>query len=224
MLRRRRKTLSPFMITVEKRDDLAFIQLDRHEIATADFNIAGSAYLQKGYEAFLYTSRGVYRPGETVQLAGIVRGAKHKTPQPLPTRIEVISPDGRTLRELRQQTNKSGACDVQIPIPDYALTGSYIAKMRIADQVVGSAQFQVEEFMPDRMKVSVTADKAAYKLGDELDIEVTAIKSVRSSSCRTEGTSFMRFRRSPVPNRQHPTRHRWEKMEFVRLRKYRFKF
>ncbi len=169
------ENFTPFMITVEKRDDLAFIQLDRHEIATADFNIAGSAYLQKGYEAFLYTSRGVYRPGETVQLAGIVRGPKHKTPQPLPTRIEVISPDGRILRELRQQTNKSGACDVQIPIPDYALTGSYIAKMRIADRVIGSVQFQVEEFMPDRMKVAVTADKSTYKLEDELDIEVTAI-------------------------------------------------
>ena len=168
------ENFTPFMISVEKRDDLAFIQLDRHEIATADFNIAGSAYLQKGYEAFLYTSRGVYRPGETVQLAGIVRGPKHKTPQPLPTRIEVISPDGRILRELRQQTNKSGACDVQILIPDYALTGSYIAKMRIADRVVGSVQFQVEEFMPDRMKVAVTADKATYKLEDELDIEVTA--------------------------------------------------
>ena len=169
------ENFTPFMITVEKRDDLAFIQLDRHKISTADFNIAGSAYLQKGYEAFLYTSRGVYRPGETVQLAGIVRGPKHKTPQPLPTRIEVISPDGRILRELRQQTNKSGACDVQILIPDYALTGSYIAKMRIADRVVGSTQFQVEEFMPDRMKVALTVDKTTYKLGDELDIEVTAI-------------------------------------------------
>lgn len=168
------ENFTPFMITVEKRDDLAFIQLDRHKISTADFDIAGSAYLQKGYEAFLYTSRGVYRPGETVQLAGIVRGAKHATPQPLPTRIEVIAPDGRILRELRQQTNKSGACDVKILIPDYALTGSYIAKMRIADQVVGSAQFQVEEFMPDRMKVALTADKAAYKLEDVIDFEVTA--------------------------------------------------
>ena len=165
----------PFMITVAKRDDLAFIQLDRHEIATVDFDIAGPAYLQKGYEAFLYTSRGVYRPGETVQLAGIVRGPKQATPEPLPTRIEVISPDGRIMRELRQQTNKSGACDVKIPIPDYALTGNYIAKMKIADQVIGRVQFQVEEFMPDRMKVDITTDKSTYKLGEELDIEVNAI-------------------------------------------------
>ena len=165
----------PFMITVAKRDDLAFIQLDKHEIATADFDIAGPAYLQKGYEAFLYTSRGVYRPGETVQLAGVVRGPKQVTPEPLPTRIKILSPDGRTMRELRQQTNKSGACEVKIPIPDYALTGNYIAKMQIADRVVGSVQFQVEEFMPDRMKVAITVDKSSYKLGDELSIEVNAM-------------------------------------------------
>ena len=164
----------PYMITVAKRDDLAFIQLDRHEIATADFDIAGPAYLQKGYEAFLYTSRGVYRPGETVQLAGIVRRAKQAIPKPIPTRIEVLAPDGRIIRELRQQLNKNGACDVKIPIPDYALTGNYIAKMKIADRVVGGVQFQVEEFMPDRMKVAVTVDKSSYKLGEELDIEVKA--------------------------------------------------
>lgn len=166
---------TPFMITVAKRDDLAFIELNRHEIATADFNIAGTAYLQKGYEAFLYTSRGVYRPGETVHLAGIVRGPKQRTPQPLPIQIEVLSPNGRIMRELRLQTNKSGACDVQIPMPDYALTGNYIVKMRIADRIVGRAQFQVEEFMPDRIKVAVTADKSTYKLGEELGIEVSAI-------------------------------------------------
>ncbi len=165
----------PFMITVAKRDDLAFIQLDKHEIATADFNIAGPAYLQKGYEAFLYTSRGVYRPGETVQLAGVVRGPKQVTPEPIPTRIKILSPDGRIMRELRQQTNKSGGCEVKIPIPDYALTGNYIAKMQIADRVVGSVQFQVEEFMPDRMKVAITVDKSSYKLGEELSIEVNAM-------------------------------------------------
>ena len=197
---------TPFMITVAKRDDLAFIQLNRHEIATADFNIAGSAYLQKGYEAFLYTSRGVYRPGETVQLAGIVRGPKQVTPQPLPARIEVLSPNGRIMRELRLQTNKSGACDVQIPIPDYALTGNYIAKMRIADRVVGRVQFQVEEFMPDRIKVAVTADKPTYKLGEELDLEVSAINLFGSpavgrkveASCELEAVPFIK--KDTVPN------------------------
>ncbi len=166
---------TPFMITVAKRDDLAFVQLDRHEIATADFEVSGPAYLQKGYEAFLYTSRGVYRPGETVELAGIVRAPKQATPESLPARIEVLSPDGRILRELRQQTTKTGSCEARIPIPDYAQTGNYIAKMLIADNVVGRTQFQVEEFMPDRMKVGITTDKSIYRLADEIDIQVGAV-------------------------------------------------
>jgi uncharacterized protein YfaS (alpha-2-macroglobulin family) len=190
---------TPFMITVAKRDDLAFIQLGRHEITTADFDIAGPAYLQKGYEAFLYTSRGVYRPGETVQLAGIVRAPNQKTPQPLPARIEVLAPDGRILRELRQQTTKTGVCEVKISIPDYAQTGNYIAKMLIADKVVGRAQFQVEEFMPDRMKVAVTTDKSIYRLGDELDIQVDAVNLFGppavgrkvQASCELKAVSFM---------------------------------
>ena len=169
------ENFTPFMITVAKRDDLAFVQLDRHEITTADFDIAGPAYLQKGYEAFLYTSRGVYRPGETVQLAGIVRAPKQVTPEPLPTRIKLLAPDGRILRELRQQLTKTGLCEVRIPIPDYAQTGNYIAKMLIADNVVGRVQFQVEEFMPDRMKVTITTDKSICKPGDELDIQVNAV-------------------------------------------------
>jgi uncharacterized protein YfaS (alpha-2-macroglobulin family) len=193
------ESFTPFMITVAKRDDLAFIQLDRHEIATADFDIAGPAYLQKGYEAFLYTGRGVYRPGETVQLAGIVRAPKQVTPEPLPTRIEVLAPDGRILRELRQQTTKTGVCEVKISIPDYAQTGNYIAKMLIADKVVGRAQFQVEEFMPDRMKVAVTTDKSIYRLGDELDIQVDAVNLFGppavgrkvQASCELKAVSFM---------------------------------
>ena len=166
---------TPFMITVAKRDDLAFVQLDRHGIATADFDVSGPAYLQNGYEAFLYTSRGVYRPGETVELAGIVRAPKQATPEALPARIEVLSPDGRILRELRQQTTKTGACEAKIPIPDYAQTGNYIAKMLIADKVVGRTQFQVAEFMPDRMKVGIATDKSIYRLGDEIDIQVDAV-------------------------------------------------
>ncbi len=169
------ESFTPFMITGAKADDLAFIQLDKHEIATADFDTAGDAYVQTGYEAFLYTSRGVYRPGDTLQLAGIIRGAKHVTPKPLPAQIEVLAPDGRIIRELRLQTNENGACEAQIPIDAHALTGNYTAKMRIADNVVGKTQFQVEEFMPDRMKVSVETDKPTYKLGENIDVAVTAI-------------------------------------------------
>ena len=166
---------SPFMLTVEKKDDLSFIQLNRHQLSIGDFNVGGSAYLQTGYEAFLYTSRGVYRPGEKVALAGIVRGKQNATPPSLPTHIQILAPDGRIVNEFRQNTDKRGGCEVTIPLPDYAQTGSYIAKMSVAGKEIGRTPFQVEEFMPDRMKVTITTDKSNYDLGVEVGMDVSAV-------------------------------------------------
>ncbi len=166
---------SPFMLTAEKGEDLSFIQLNRHQLSTGDFNVGGPPYLEKGYEAFIYTSRGVYRPGEKVDFAAIVRGKQNTTPPPLPTHIEVIAPDGRIVHELSKNTDRRGGCDATITIAPHAQTGSYIAKMNVAGKEIGRKQFQVEEFMPDRMKVTVNADKSAYDLGSEVSMNISAV-------------------------------------------------
>lgn len=166
---------NPFMLTVEKNDDLSFVQLNRHQLSTGDFNVGGSPYLDKGYDAFLYTSRGVYRPGEKVSLAGIVRGNLNITPPSLPTRIQILAPDGRIVGEYRQNTDNRGGCEVTIPLAAYAQTGSYIAKLSIADKEIGRTRFQVEEFMPDRMKVGITTDSTEYDLGSEVAMDVSAV-------------------------------------------------
>ena len=46
--------------------------------------------------------------------------------------------------------------------------------MSVAGKEIGRISFQVEEFMPDRMKVSLKTDNDSYALGDEIGIEVTA--------------------------------------------------
>ena len=166
---------SPYMLTAEKGEDLSFIQLNRHQLSTGDFNVGGPPYLEKGYEAFIYTSRGVYRPGEKVDFAAIVRGRQNTTPPSLPTYIEVIAPDGRIVHELSINTDRRGGCDTTITIAPHAQTGSYIVKMNVAGKEIGRTQFHVEEFMPDRMKVTVNADKSAYVLGSEVSMNVAAV-------------------------------------------------
>lgn len=166
---------SPFMLTVEKGEDLSFVQLNRHQLSTGDFNVGGPPYLENGYEAFIYTSRGVYRPGEKVDFAAVVRGKQNVTPPTLPTHIEIIAPDGRIVHELRKNTDRRGGCNMTITTAPHAQTGTYIAKMNIAGKEIGRTQFQVEEFMPDRMKVTVNTDKLAYDLGVEVTMDVSAV-------------------------------------------------
>ena len=163
-----------FLITAGKGDDFSLLQIQRNQMSTHSFNVGGIPYLVDGYEAFLYTERGVYRPGETANLIGIVRDKNSETPESMPVRIEIVNPQRATFKEFQEQTDDDGACEIEIPIPAYAPTGWYTVKMWTGEKQIGTAYFQVEEFIPDRMKVSIDADKDSYMLGDEVNIDVKA--------------------------------------------------
>lgn len=163
-----------FLITVNKGIDFSLMQLQRQAISTSGLDIGGIPYLVDGYEAYLYTDRGVYRPGETANLVGIVRGKNNETPTQLPIQIDIITPLGTTQTEIQKQTDNEGACEVQIPISDSALTGWYSAKMISGKKEIGTIWFQVEEFIPDRMKVSLEVEKDSYMITDEIAFEVMA--------------------------------------------------
>ena len=165
----------PFMITAAKGEDLSFIELNRRKLSTTNFEVAGAPYLDNGYEAFVYTDRGIYRPGETANLVSIVRGKDNLTPPSLPVLVEVLTPDNRIFREFRSQTDKEGAFELSVKFPDYAKTGAYIAKVHVAEKEIGRRRFQVEEFMPDRIKVTLSTDKPVYGLGDEISLGVEAV-------------------------------------------------
>ena len=53
----------------------------------------GRDYLREGHEAFLYTDRGMYRPGETVHFRAIVRGADFRLPGAFPVQVTLRGPD-----------------------------------------------------------------------------------------------------------------------------------
>ena len=169
------KDFTPFMVTAAKGSDLAFIQLNQHKLPTTDFDVTGAPYLNRGYEAFIYPDRGVYRPGEVANVVGIVRAANRATPPRFPVMMRVLGPNRRIMREFRAQTDVEGACEFQIALPPYVKTGRYTAKLIVAEQEIGRSHFQVEEFVPDRIKVKLNTDKPVYSLGDEAKISVAAV-------------------------------------------------
>ncbi len=165
----------PFLITASKGNDLAFFQLNQSHISTADFNVTGAPYPGEGYDAYIYPDRGVYRPGETANLVSVVRGKNNVTPPSFPVLLQVLGPDQRIMREFRTQINAEGAAEFNISFPVYAKTGGYTAKLLVAKVEIGRATFNVEEFMPDRIKVKVKTDKPSYDLADEATISVEVV-------------------------------------------------
>lgn len=166
----------PFVVTASTDKDQSFIELEKCTLAETDFNIEGRPYISSGYEGFLYTDRGVYRPGEKVHLKAVVRYPSLETPEVFPVVFEIIRPDGREFAKFNGVLSEFGTVNLDIAIPDYALTGSYTANLMLPGQKkeIGSVKFNVEEFMPDRLKVTLDMPSERLKADKPVSIDVKA--------------------------------------------------
>jgi uncharacterized protein YfaS (alpha-2-macroglobulin family) len=163
----------PFVITAEKGKDLTFLKLSDGRLSLGDFDVGGAPVSREGYEAFVYTDRGVYRPGDTVRVATIIREADGDIPPDFPLKLQVLAPDGSIFNEYRGWVGDAGADEFDIDVPLYAMTGVYTVRTLVADTVeVGRERFNVEEFMPQRIKVDISLEKDSYTTGEDVSFGV----------------------------------------------------
>jgi len=166
----------PFAVAATKDADTGFVEIEPTRLDDSDLDTGGRPYLAKGYEAYVYGDRGIYRPGSKVALHAIVRGKETGVPQPFPLQFRVLRPDGRLFKTLTAKLNAWGSAEVQLDVPAYALTGRYSVELRTpgAETAIGTHTFQVEDFMPDRMKVAITLPARRYAAGEEISFTVKA--------------------------------------------------
>ncbi len=163
----------PFLVVVEHGDDLTYMQLDGSQV-----NLRGMAgdrsYLDKGYEAFLFTDRGIYRPGETVHCKAVVRERDAVCPEAFPLELAVIRPDGKTDRTLNGMLGEYGAVEFTIPLADYVATGKYHlqTKMPGGDVCIGGLTVSVEEFVPPQIRTTLQISRDRIAAGADFKFKV----------------------------------------------------
>ena len=167
--------LSAFVITAEKGEDFSFIELDRRQLNQHSFQIAGEPCVESGLEAFLTSERGVYRPGESAFITGIVRNKDFSTSSPFPVFLKVIGPNGSEFKIIDKKPNDNGMISFKIDFPSNALTGEYgISLFSPSQGLIGSTSVKVEDFIPDKLKVEITTPKENFESGETLNFTVKA--------------------------------------------------
>lgn len=163
------------MICAERQGDFSYLWTEQHQIETSRFDIEGSTQSASGFTGMLYGERNIYRPGETVNLAAIVRTASQQSPGAIPVKIELSTPDYARYKILRKTLSAQGATDAAFDIPLSAPTGTWTASLLAANDVlIHSTEIKIEEFMPDRLKSSLTLGRDTFFLGDTLTAQLEA--------------------------------------------------
>ncbi|MBO4626020.1 MAG: alpha-2-macroglobulin family protein [Alphaproteobacteria bacterium] len=153
----------PVAIVVRNNDDVSFIpynSADTH-VGYSKFDIDG-AYTASTtpMNAFVFSDRGIYRPGETAIIAGIIKNKTFTKLSSVPIKIEIVDSRGRTVREEIFTATADGMFDLSYNIANSAQIGEYTTnvfllnnKNRIQD-TIGTMNFRVQEFTPDNLKIN----------------------------------------------------------------------
>lgn len=132
---------------------------------------------QHHLSAYLFSDRGIYRPGDTAKIGMIVKQA-FVTPQPagLPLEVTVIDPRGVTVQDQMLTLDTLGYLSIDVPTQATSATGQYqvnlfTVKDKHPESLIGYTSLRVSEFQPDRMRIKSTlSQKSAEGWISPLDL------------------------------------------------------
>ena len=124
-----------------------------------------SEYEEEGSSAntiFLFTERGVYKPGDKLYLKGYARDPRNDQPRiPAGKEITLTMTDAKERRDFharRSRSPSSASFDQEITLPEGSL-GRYRIKAagEKGEKLGGSCSFQVQEYKPNAFEISIPA-------------------------------------------------------------------
>ncbi|MES3030375.1 MAG: alpha-2-macroglobulin [Pseudomonadota bacterium] len=193
--------------------DLAVLDLDRAPVDLSKQGIGGRTDEAAGtsgrsvasaVDGYLYTDRGIYRPGETVHLNALLRDREAKAVKDRKGVIVVRRPSGVEFKRYAFDKAPLGAIATDIALPKSAPRGRWSARLEIdgLDKPAGDISFSVEDFAPQRLAVTaVGQEQVPLKGGETRKIDVTArfLYGAAGAGLQTQGEARLRVDPNPFP-------------------------
>jgi hypothetical protein len=182
--------------------EFAFLDLIRSAFDLTDRGVGGRD-TPGGVDAFVYTERGVYRPGETVHVTALLRDINSNAVSDMPLVLRLMRPDGAEAQRFTLRTQATGGYTVSIPIAKSAATGSWklVAHVDPKGPAIGSVGFKVEDFVPERLEMSLAA--APKILAPGRPVRITAegrfLYGAPAVDLAVDGEATIKFDAQPFP-------------------------
>ena len=143
--------------------DYAFLDLTAAAFDLSDRGVKGRES-PGALDAYLYAERGVYRPGEEVNITGLVRDRAGEAAT-LPVTLIVSRPDGVEWKRLALTDQGLGGRLATLDIGGDAMTGTWRARLHADPKApaIASLAFLVEDFVPERLDMTLAPAVAALR-------------------------------------------------------------
>jgi len=154
----------PVLYLAKRGGDSSFLPIKSHvdvmELSRFDVGGVSNKTEHAALSAYLFSDRGIYRPGDEIRAAAIVKTQDwRRLPEGLPLRVEITDPRGLPVKrdllrlaaagfeEIRYQTHESAAAG------NYTIN-LYVVKPNEREDLIGTTSVKVQEFLPDRLRIT----------------------------------------------------------------------
>jgi uncharacterized protein YfaS (alpha-2-macroglobulin family) len=153
----------PEAFVVSRGDDMSFLPVENpgRFLNFSRFDTGGLVgTADPGFiDAYIFSDRGIYRPGDLINFAVIVKaGDWAKKLAGLPLELSVQDPRGLEVQKKKLALGDSGFEQYSFRTEETAQTGKYLLSLYIVRdkeerKLLGSTSVRVEEFRPDRLAI-----------------------------------------------------------------------
>jgi uncharacterized protein YfaS (alpha-2-macroglobulin family) len=158
------------LVIAQVGENFNIIRLNKAKMDLSEFGLASRTYHSQ--ELFLYAPRDLYRPGETVNINGLLRNHDGEFVQASPIKVEIRRADNRLFKSFSWQGDKNSLYSSEFLLPKDALTGrwSFVATLANKDQFTYT--FSVEDFLPERLKLELQSFAKKQHLSSQDQVKI----------------------------------------------------
>lgn len=197
---------TPFLLSAAYGQQKSYLRLLRSELReTGSFDVSGKP-IKEGLKMFMYTERGVWRPGDTIFMASMIHpeSLPENSADMPPLFLQVYNSRGQQIhKEIRPFKPQNTINLFKIPTLESDPTGSYRATLQ-----AGSATFtkylRVETVLPNRIKMKLDfPDEVIRQSNIDKPVKLQAswlhgmpaggLRAMVSAVIRPSGTSFKNY-------------------------------
>ncbi len=184
--------------------DFNFLEVGRAAFDLSDRGVSGRD--QPGpVDAYLYTDRGIYRPGETIHLTALVRDDKANALSGVPLTLRLLRPDGVAVDTRQLTGGELGGFYQKYALPRDARIGTWTIELKVDPKAaaIATTEFGSRISCRRQLKVALSASDEPIRPNQDYPVAIASQYYYGAPGVGTggPGEGVDRLRRQPLSRR-----------------------
>ncbi len=165
----------PFVVIAKNGNERSYIKLrDGESLSLSKFDVSG-ATIQEEIKGYMYSERGVWRPGDSIYVAFMMEDKNKVLPKGHPVSFTLQDPKNNIVYKTSTSKNVNGLYDFRTGTDMEAPTGNYLATVKVGNREFNKT-LKVETVKPNRLKVYLDFNNELLSNGNRDALGMLSVK------------------------------------------------